>query len=100
VLGAADFTVLNGDNDRYAIRGVDDFVKLPKEQYKPMRMEDLADAILWNGVSAPPTPILLSKETCAEPGYLPMRLARIALAGLPPGEAEAAKRACAVHVPK
>ena len=40
VLGAADFTVFNGDNDRFAVRGVDDFVKIPKAQYKAMRMED------------------------------------------------------------
>jgi len=100
VLGAADFALLNGQNDRYAIRGVDDFVKIPKEQHKPMRMEDQADAILWMGVTRPRDPILLSRETCADPGYLPMRLARIALAGLPPGEAEAARRACAAHDPK
>lgn len=97
VLGAADFTVFNGDNDRYAIRGVDDFVKIPKDQYKPMRMEDLADAILWNGVRPPPAPILLSKETCADPAYLPMRLKRIELAGLPKGEADAVKKACGVQ---
>jgi hypothetical protein len=95
VLGAADFTVFRGDSDRFAIRGLDDFVKLPKEQHKPMRMQDQVDAILWMGVTRPPAPVLLSKETCADPEYLPMRLARIALAGLPPGEAEAAKRACA-----
>jgi hypothetical protein len=47
VLGAADFTVFNGDNDRFAVRGVDDFVKIPKAQYKPMRMQDQTDAILW-----------------------------------------------------
>jgi hypothetical protein len=94
ILGAADFTVFNGDNDRFVIRGVDDFAKIPKDQYKPMRMEDMADAILWNGVTAPKTPILLSKETCADPGYLPMRLARIKVAGLPPGEGEAATKAC------
>jgi hypothetical protein len=94
VLGAADFTVFNGDSDRFVIRGVDDFVKIPKEQYKPMRMEDLADAILWNGVNKPPTPILLSNATCADPAYLTMRLARIKLAGLPQGEADAVKRAC------
>lgn len=94
VLGAADFTVFNGDNDRFAIRGVDDFVKIPRDQYKPMRMEDQADAILWRGVNPPPIPVLLSKETCADPAYLPMRLRRIALAGLPPAEADAVKRAC------
>jgi len=97
VLGAADFTTFNGENDRFTIRGVDDFVKLPKEQHKPMPMEEMADAILWNGVTAPPTPILLSKETCADPGYLSMRLKRIALAGLPKGEADAARKACGVQ---
>ena len=98
VLGAADFTLFNGaDKDRYAIRGVDDFVKIPKDQHRPMRMEDQVDAaIIWNG-NAPPKPILLSAETCADPAYLPMRVGRITLAGLPAGEAEAVKRACAVH---
>ena len=87
VLGAADLGG-SSNNNRFAIRGVDDFVKIPKAQYKPMRMEDQADAILWRGVSPPPTPVLLSKETCEDPAYLPMRLKRIALAGLPPGEAK------------
>ena len=96
VLGAADFTVFNGDNDRFAVRGVDDFVKIPKTQYKPMRMEDQTDAILWSSVTPPPTPVLLSKETCEDPAYLPMRLKRIALAGLPPGEADAVRKACGV----
>lgn len=96
VLGAADFTVfVGGDNDRFAIRGVDDFVKIPKEQHKPMRMEDQADAILWMGVTRPGAPVLLSKETCADPNYLPMRISRIALAGMSIREGEAAKRACA-----
>jgi hypothetical protein len=94
VLGAADFTVfVGGDNDRFTVRGVDDFVKIPKEQHKPMRMEEQADAILWMGVTRPGAPVLLSKETCADPAYLPMRLARTALAGQR-GEGEAAKRAC------
>lgn len=96
VVGAADFTVFNGDNDRFAVRGVDDFVKIPKTQYRPMRMEDQTDAILWMGVTPPPTPILLSTETCEDPAYLPMRLTRIALAGLPPGEADAVRKASGV----
>ncbi len=95
MLGAADFTVFNGDTDRFTIRGIDDFVRIPKEQHKPMRMEDQADAILWRGVNPPPTPVLLSKETCADPNYLPMRLKRIALAGLPPAEADVVKKLCA-----
>ena len=96
ILGAADFAVFNGsDKDRYAVKGIDDFVTIARDQHKPMRMEDQVDAIIWNGGNRPPNPVLLSKETCADPGYLPMRLARIALAGLPPGEADVARRACA-----
>jgi hypothetical protein len=96
-LGAADFTLFNGaDKDRYKISGVEDFVKIPKSEHRPMRMEDQVDAVIWNG-NQPPKPILLSAATCADPSYLPMRLARIALAGLPPGEAEAVKRACALQ---
>ena len=52
VLGAADFTVFNGDNDRFAVRCVDDFVKIPKTQYKPMRMED--QRTRFSGAASPP----------------------------------------------
>ena len=97
VLGAADFTVFTGGgNDRFAIRGPDDFVKIAKEQHKSMRMEDQVDAILWRGIHPAAGPVLLSKDTCADPEYLSMRLRRIALAGLPQGEADAANRACGV----
>ena len=96
ILGAADFTMFNGERDRFAIRGVDDFVKIPKEQHRPMRTEDLVDAFLWNG-DAPPSPILLSASTCGDPNYIPMRTRRILLAGTPGGEVDAIKKACAVH---
>jgi hypothetical protein len=96
VLGAADFTLFNGERDRFAIRGIDDFVKIPREQHRPMAAEELIDAIIWNG-NAPPTPILLSADTCADPNYLPMRSARILLAGTPPAEIDAIKKACAAH---
>jgi hypothetical protein len=94
VLGAADFTVFNGDGDRFVIHGVDDFAKIPRDQHKPMLMEEQVDAILWNP-NAPPAPLLLSPATCADPAYLPMRTGRIMLAGLPLAEIEAVKRACA-----
>jgi hypothetical protein len=61
-----------------------------------MRMEEQVDAVIWNG-NEPPKPLLLSATTCADPAYLPMRLGRIALAGLSQSEADAVKRACAVH---
>jgi hypothetical protein len=96
VLGAADFTVFYGDGDRFAIRGVDDFAKIPRVDHKPMRMEEQVDAIIWN-INAPPHPLLLSRATCADPAYLPMRIARIKLAGLPAAEVDAVTRACARH---
>jgi hypothetical protein len=92
-LGAADFADVNGQEKRYAVRGIDDFVEIPKERYRPMRMEDQVDAILWR-LNDGPTPILLSKETCADPAYLPMREKRITLGGAPAGEVEAVRRAC------
>jgi hypothetical protein len=94
VLGAADFTVFYGDGDRFAIHGVDDFAKIPRTDHKPMRMEEQVDAIIWNP-NAPRNPLLLSPATCADPAYLPMRIARIKLAGLPAAEVEAVTRACA-----
>ena len=49
-----------------------------------MRMEDQVDAILWMGVTRPPTPVaVIEGDLRAIPAYLPMRLARIAVAGLP-----------------
>ena len=60
-----------------------------------MRMEDQFDAILYTGggASEPPLP-RVSAKACAEPGYLKMRLARIVIAGLPPGEAAAIEKGC------
>ena len=59
-LGAADFTAFNGDNDRFAIRGIDDFVKIPKEQYKPMRMQRSGrrDSLEWRQQSPHADPAL------------------------------------------
>ena len=59
-----------------------------------------ADFTVFNGVTPPPTPVLLSKETCEDPAYLPMRLKRIALAGLPPAEANAVSKARGVNRPR
>ena len=62
VLGAADFTVFNGNSERFAIRGVDNFGEDPEGAVQTeCGWKNLADAILWSGVNKPPTPILLSK---------------------------------------
>ena len=55
--------------------------------------EDQVDAILYTG-SGKHTTAPLSPTLCDDPGYVKMRLDRIALAGLPPREAEIVKQLC------
>jgi hypothetical protein len=96
-LGAADFTAFEpgAGRQRYAVRGLDDFVPIAREQFRSLPMQEQVDAILYTGGGTPDPPIArVSPSTCAQPGYLDMRLARIALAGLPPVEAAAIREAC------
>jgi hypothetical protein len=102
VLGAADFTAFDPGTgqERYAIRGQEDFAPIPREQFRSVRMEDQMDAILYTGGGKPDPPIpLVSPRACADPGYVQMRLARIAIAGLPPAETAAIQKACGVERP-
>lgn len=96
VIGAADFALFNGrDKDRYTIRGVEDFVKIPKEQHRPMQMEDQVDAITGTGThrrnrffcrAKHARTIRICRNASHESGSLDTE-----------GEAEAVRRACAVH---
>ena len=91
VLGAADFGEFNPTEARFTIRGVDDFVLMPREQWKSRRLEEQADAVFKlppESASVAPLPAL-----CAEPGYVAMRIQRITLAGIP-GEAERIRKLC------
>jgi hypothetical protein len=69
-LGAADFTVFERTSrqEKYAVRGEDDFVSIPREQFRSLRMEDQVDAILYtgNGTPDPPSP-RVSPQACADP---------------------------------
>jgi hypothetical protein len=97
-LGAADFTAFDpgSGRDRFVIRGLDDFAPIPRDQFRSLRMEDQFDAILYTGGGVPDPPLpRVSAKACAEPGYLQMRLARIAIAGLPAAEGVAIEKACA-----
>ena len=97
LLGAPDFDDYENVSQRYVIRGVDDFVPLPREQWAKLRMEDEYDAILFMGPESAQTKAPISPALCADPAYIKMRLERIALVGLPAGEATAVKRACKVQ---
>jgi hypothetical protein len=96
VLGAPDFDDYENASQRYVIRGVDDFVPLPREQWAKLRMEDQYDAILYMGPQSARTSAPISSALCADPAYIKMRLDRIAMVGLPPGEGDAVRRACGV----
>lgn len=94
-IGAADFSDFESVRERYRIRGDEDFVPLPREQWVSRRLEEIVDAILYVG-REPRTTAPIAADLCADPAYLKMRVDRIALIGLPPAEADRVKRACNV----
>jgi hypothetical protein len=98
VLGAADFAAFNAVKTRYVIRGVEKFDPISRDEWRTLRMEDQVDAILYVGRGSTPPP--LSPTLCADPQYVKTRLERIAIAGLPPAEAERIKRFCGVKTPE
>lgn len=54
-------------------------------------------AVLYMGPESARTRAPVSPSPCADPAYVKMGLDRIALTGLPAGEAAAVKRACGVQ---
>ena len=49
VLGAADFSEFEDPGQRYSIRGEEDFVPSPRDQWASRRLEDIVDGILYVG---------------------------------------------------
>ena len=82
-LGAADFSEFESPDQRYRIRGDDDFVPIPRDQWASRRLEDIVDGILYIGPESGRTSAGIWPQLCADPGYVKMRLDRIALIGLP-----------------
>jgi len=93
-VGAADFRDFDGVSERYRVRGEEDFVPLPREQWVSRRVEDIVDAILYVGPERTRTSAPIAPDLCADTAYIKMRLDRIALVGLPQGEADRVKRLC------
>ena len=96
VLGAADFSEFDDPGQRYLIQGEDDFVPLPRDRWVSRRLEDQVDAILYVGPKSSRTTATLSPTLCADSNYIKMRLERIAIVGLPQGEADRVKRLCQI----
>jgi hypothetical protein len=101
VLGAADFTRYFPTEyspmaaTRFAIRD-GKLVPISRDEWRSLRMEDQFDAVLYLGPRSAITvaPRHLSPELCADAEFLPKRLARLALTGLPPVESERLKELC------
>ena len=97
VLGAVDYSEFDDVSERYRIRGADDFEPLPRDRWVSRRAEDILDAVLYVGPDSRRATAGISPALCADPGYVKMRLERIALIGLPPGEAAKVTRECPVR---
>lgn len=91
-LGAADFAVINPAETRYAIKGPERFEPIPRDQWRTRRVEEQVDAILYLGKGSTQAP--LARTLCEDPDYARMRLARIALIGLPAAEGDRVRRLC------
>jgi hypothetical protein len=92
-LGAVDASEYFGPGARFAIRD-DKIVAVPEEQWRKLRAEEQFDALLYLGPRDKAEAEPLSRKLCSEPGYVDMRLKRIALAALPPPELERVKKLC------
>ncbi len=94
-LGAVDFSEFESPDQRYRIRGEDDFVPIPRAEWASRRLEDIVDGILYMGPGGTSSGIW--PQLCADSGYVKMRIDRITLIGLPPAQADAVKRVCNVQ---
>ena len=92
IMGAADFSEFENPSQRYRIRGDDDFVPIPRDQWVKRPLEDIVDAVLYVGPASGRTSAAISRTLCADPAYIKMRLDRIALLNM--AEADKVKRDC------
>ena len=95
-LGRLDFGRLYPKRPRLQV--VDGKPKpVPVEAWTPLPVEQQLDAVTYFGTSAEDERIERSNEPCSRPGFLPERLRRIALTGIPRFEAEAIEKLCATR---
>ncbi len=99
-LGAADFArYFSPAAGRLALRD-GKTVPVPRSEWREIPAEEEFDAILYLGPPSSITLSLWSPALCADRAYMEMRLQRIALAGIPPAEAQNLQKHCASVVSK
>jgi len=90
-LGGMDFAAFAPASGRYVMRD-GKRIDIPREQWRVIPMEEQFDALLYLGPRSGFSQSRISAALCADPSYLPMRLARMALVGQP---SDALKQHCA-----
>jgi hypothetical protein len=93
-LGAADFDSHFWSPPRMTLRD-GKAVPVSRDQWRSLRAEEQFDAVLYLGTESAMTTSRLSPAVCSEPGYLEMRLRRIAVGGIPQPVADELKQHCA-----
>lgn len=95
-LGAIDFGTLTAGigGGRVAVTEKG-FVPIPKQDWKPMRMEDQFTALLYLGPPSSMTYSTIPVEYCRDKEFVARRLQRLSR-GVPPFEIENFKKACGV----
>jgi hypothetical protein len=96
-LGAIDASEYFGPPGRFTVSD-GKLLPVPEQQWRKLRADQQFDAVLYEGPPHATETEPLSATLCAEPGYVEMRLKRIALAGLPPPEVERVKKLCGIRV--
>ena len=98
VLGAADFRYYNPtEMARYSFRGgKPDFSNpIPRDQWRPLRMEDQFDATLYLGHPSSITIAQVPPMVCKDTAYIAMRAKRSAAVGWAQGDFDRLKSFCA-----
>ena len=99
-LGARDFAAYQQPlgGQRVAVRD-GTFATIPREQWRVVSLEQQFDALLYLGSPSAFTFVTVPQALCRDTKALAQRLERMALAAIPPVEAERLKRACGVWGP-
>jgi hypothetical protein len=77
-LGALDFASFHTSDGRFSLVGGRPR-PLPREEWTPLRMEDQYDAILYLGPVSAMTYERITRERCADPAFMHMRMNRMRL---------------------
>jgi hypothetical protein len=95
MLGASDFAVYDrglGDGSRFGVKA-GRLVRLPREEWKVVRMEDQFDGFLYLGPPAAMTTTAVPASLCKDADFVKGRIDRLTRFG-PPVEVENFRKAC------